>query len=357
MDQITDAMGMIEHLNCPAFCVREGIITNANEAAMGRMIEPGKPITDYLKTGMDEYQDFTDGCLYLTLEICGQNFGFSVIRKQGFDLFQLEQDTENPELQVLALAARELREPLARVMISANQLCAKTDPAAGEHAARLNRGLYQMLRLISNMSDANRYASEAQIPMEVKNIPALLEEIFSKVTSLVDHAGIRLEYTGISEPIYGLVHGDMLERAILNIISNAMKFTPAGGLIQANLRQAHNKLYLSILDSGTGIQQSLRSDIFSRYNRNAGVEDGLFGIGLGFVLIRSAAVRHGGTVLVDQPNESGTRITMTLAIHPGTGKEVRSLMKGPDYAGERDHGLLEFSDVLGPELYDPRNTI
>ena len=91
MDQITDAMGMIEHLNTPAFCVRQGIITNVNEAAKGRTIEPETPITDYLKTGMDEYRDFAGGCLYLTLEICGQNLGFSVVRKQNFDLFQLEQ--------------------------------------------------------------------------------------------------------------------------------------------------------------------------------------------------------------------------------------------------------------------------
>ena len=361
MDQITDAMGMIEHLNCPAFCVREGIITNANEAAMGRMIEPGKPITDYLKAGMEEYRNFNDGCLYLSLEICGQNLGFSVIRKQGFDLFQLEQDTVNQELQVLALAARELREPLARIMISANQLFpetnSETDPAAAAQAARLNRGLYQMLRLISNMSDANRYASETDIPMEVKNISALLDEVFAKAAVLVDQAGIRLEYAGISEPIYTLVHADMLERAVLNIISNALKFTPKGGRIQASLQKQGSKLYLSILDNGTGIQQSLRGNIFSRYNRDAGVEDGLFGIGLGFVLIRSTAIRHGGTVLVDQPEGSGTRITITLAIRPGTGKEVRSPMRGPDYASERDHGLLELSDVLGPELYDPRNTI
>ena len=357
MDQITDAMGMIEHLNTPAFCVRQGIITNVNEAAKGRTIEPETPITDYLKTGMDEYRDFAGGCLYLTLEICGQNLGFSVVRKQDFDLFQLEQDTENPELQVLALAARELREPLARVMISANQLYPETDPAASEHTARLNRGLYQMLRLISNMSDAGRYASETQIPMEVKNIPALVEEIFSKVATLVDHAGVRLEYSGISEPVYSLVHADMLERAVLNIISNALKFTPAGGFIKADLRQAQNKFYLSILDSGTGIQQSVRSNLFSRYNRDAGFEDSLFGIGLGFVLIRSVAVRHGGTVLVDHPGETGTRITMTLDIRPGTGTEVRSGLKRPDYASERDHGLLELSDVLGAELYDPRNTI
>ena len=358
MDYITDAMEMVEHLKSPAFCVREGIITNVNSAAASRMIDPGTPISDFLKTGIEEYRDFAEGCLYLTLNICGQTLGFSVTRKHGFDLFQLEQDTADLELQALALAARELREPLASIMISTEQLipnaASETNPAAAAQVARINRGLFQMLRLISNMSDANRYATDNSVSMEVKNIPALLEEVFSKAASLVSHSGIRLEYTGIAEPVYGLVNSEMLERAVLNILSNALKFTPQDGHIQATLQQKNNKLYLSILDNGIGIQQSLRSSIFSRYTREAALEDGRFGIGLGFVMIRSAAARHGGTVLVDHPQETGTRITMTLAIRPGSGKEVRSPILKVDYAGERDHGLVELSDVLSSDLYDPR---
>jgi len=359
MDQITDAMEMVEHLKNPAFCVRDGIITNVNAAAASRMIESGAPISGLLKTGIEEYRDFAEGCLYLTLEICGEPLGFSVTRKHGFDLFQLEQDTADQELQALALAARELREPLASIMISTEQLipntASKTDPAAAAQIARINRGLFQMLRLISNMSDANRYATDSSVPMEIKNIPALLEEVFSKAAALVEHSGVRLEYTGIPDPIYGLVNSEMLERAVLNILSNALKFTPQGGRIQAVLQQKNNKLYLSILDNGIGIHQSLRSNIFSRYTREAAVEDGRFGIGLGFVMIRSAAARHGGTVLVDHPQETGTRITITLAIRSGSGKEIRSPILKVDYAGERDHGLIELSDVLSSDLYDPRN--
>lgn len=360
MDHITDAMEMVEHLKNPAFCVREGIITNVNDAAASRMIEPGTPISELVKIGQEEYRDFSEGCLYLTLEICGQALGFSVTRKRDFDLFQLEQDALDSELQALALAARELREPLASIMISTEQLfpnaASETFPAAAPQVARINRGLFQMLRLISNMSDANRYATDSTVPMEIQNIPALLEEVFSKAGTLVEHSGIRLGYTGIQQAIYGLVNGELLERAVLNIISNALKFTPQGGHIRASLQHRNNKLYLSILDDGIGIQQSLRGSLFSRYTREAAVEDGRFGIGLGFVMIRSAAARHGGTVLVDHPQETGTRITMTLAIRPGSGKEVRSPMLKVDYAGERDHGLLELSDVLSSDLYDPRAT-
>lgn len=355
MNQITDAMEMVEHLRHPAFCVREGIIVKVNAAATGRMIEPDTPISKLLKTGVEEYREFSGGCLYLTLNVCDQELGFSVSRKNGFDLFHLEQDAENYELQAMALAARELREPLASIMITTDHLFPAdgTDPGTDAQIARINRGLFQMLRLISNMSDAGRYAISGSVAMEVKNVSAFLDEVLAKAAVLVEKSGVSLEYSGITEPIYTLVNGELLERAVLNILSNALKFTPQGGIIQAKLLRRGGKLYLSILDNGSGIAESARSNLFSRYTREPGVEDGRFGIGLGFVMIRSAAQQHGGTVLVDHPQETGTRVTMTLSIRPGSADQVRSPILKVDYAGERDHGLLELSDVLSSDFYNP----
>ena len=354
MNQITDAMEMVSHLSHPAFCVRDGVIVHVNPAAAGRMIEPDTAVSQLVKTGAEEYAEFSEGCLYLTLNICGQELGFSVNRKNGFDLFQLIQDTDHKVFQALALAARELREPLASIMISADHIIPEDckDPEINEQAARVNHGLFELLRIISNMSDVDRYATDPA-SMEVKNIPAFLEEVFNKTAVLVEHAGVQLTYTGINEAIYGLMNAEMLERAVLNTVSNAMKFMPQGGTIQAKLSRRGQKLYLSILDSGSGIPESARSDLFSRYAREPGVEDGRFGVGLGMVLIRSTAHHHGGTVLVDQPAQQGTRVTITLAIRPGSSDYVRSPILRVDYAGERDHGLLELSDVLPATLYNP----
>lgn len=356
MDHITDTMEMVEHLRQPAFCVRDGIIVKVNAAAASRMIEPGTAISELLKTGAEEYQDFSSGCLYLSVHLCGQELGFSVSRKNGFDLFHLEQDAQNYELQAMALAARELREPLASIMITADQLFPTQENATPEsdaQIARINRGLFQMLRLISNMSDASRYADGGGVTMEVKNICGLLDEIFSKAAALVERSGVHLEYSGIPEAIYGLVNSELLERAVLNAVSNAIKFTPQNGRIQAKLLRRGSKLYLSICDNGSGIPENLRSSLFSRYTREPGMEDGRYGIGLGFVMIRSAAAQHGGTVLVDHPENCGTRITITLSIRPGAADHVRSPILKVDYAGERDHGLLELSDVLPADLYEP----
>ena len=356
MDQITDAMEMVDLLHQPAFCVSDGIIKKVNIAAGQRMIEAGASVAGLIKHGLEEYRGFSGGCLFLTLQICGTDLGFSVVRKKGFDLFRLEQDTENYELQAMALAARELREPLASIMISADHLLPAAvdpnNPTSSEQLARINRGLFQILRLISNMSDADRYASATAVSMEIHNISALLDEVFLKVSALVEKAGLHLEYTGIPDSIYCQVNPELLERAVLNVISNAVKFTPAGGSIQAKLTRRGKKLYLSIQDNGTGIPEELRSTLFSRHTREPGLEDGRYGIGLGLVIIRSAAAQHGGTVLIDHPQDCGTRVTLSLTVSSGSGTSLRSPLLKVDYAGERDHGLLELSDVLPAELYN-----
>lgn len=359
MEQFTDALGMLDLMARPAFCVKDGTIIKVNFSAAGLMIGSGTPVADLLQTGQEEYAAFSGGCLYLNLSVSGHCLGASVTRMAGFDVFCLEQDADNAELQAMALAARELREPLSSVMITAERLFPVSgldeDPKTREQVGRINRGLFQMLRVISNMSDAGRYCTDTSNRQEIRDICSVLEEAFTKAAALVEHTGITLRYEGYPEPIYSLTDIEKLERAVFNIISNAIKFTPKDGTIEAKLTRRNNKLYLSVQDSGCGIAEDLRSNVFSRYTRQPGIEDGRFGIGLGMVLIRAAAALHGGAVLIDQPTGSGTRITMSLSIRRDTRGQLRSPMLTMDYAGERDHGLIELSDTLPASLYDPAN--
>jgi len=356
MERNTDAMQMLDLMVQPGFCVQNRMIVKANQPALSHMVTEGTDVYQILLTGKEEYAAFSDGCLFLTLMLGEHPFGASVSRIGEFDVFILEQEEDQSELQAMALAARELREPLTSVMTTADRLfpmrALQDDPATREQVARINRGLLQMLRVISNMSDASRYSTGIGTRQETREICGLLEEIFARAGELVSHGGITLSFRNFSGSIYSLVDAEKLERAVLNIISNAMKFTPKGGTIEASLTRRENMLYLQIQDNGQGIPENLRGSLHSRYLRQPAIEDGRFGIGLGMVLIRSAAAHHGGTVLIDQPEGSGTRITMTLAIRQNTNTMVRSNILRVDYAGDRDHALMELADCLPAELYD-----
>lgn len=357
MDHITDAMEMVDHLDHPAFCVRDGIIIKVNPAGAAQMIEPGTAVSDILQTGQEEYSEFRSGCLYLTLCLCGEPTGASVTAKNGFHLFILEPESEQSELRTLALAARELRDPLSGIMFATDRLLPgilQENEENRELIAGINRALFQLHRLVNNMSDASHFCIDSGARQEVRDIRGIVCETVTKAQNLAEATGIHMTFDAYPEPVFGLVDEAKLERAILNIISNAVKFTPGGGTVHVSLSRRNNKLYLRIQDSGCGIAEPLRGSIFSRYTRELGLEDGRHGVGLGMVIIRSTAALHGGTVLVDHPGEAGTRITMTIAIRESSGNALRSPVLKVDYAGERDHGLLELADVLPTSLYDPK---
>lgn len=346
---------MLDLISEPAFSVENGLICQVNRGAQAYLLEPGMPIESLIAAGAEEYAQLDNGSLYLAMKLGNTAVGVSVVRMEGRDYFILEQDTEHAQLQAMALAARELRRPLASVMTLTDRLFPvsnpEADPAMQEQIARINRGLFQMLRTVSNMSDAYRYALEERSRDEGVNIPAFLEEIFAGAAALVAHNKITLQYSSKLSNLYGCIDRELMERAVNNLISNAVKFTPAGGTVNADLTCRGNTLYLSVTDSGSGIPNGIQANLYSSFRRGPGLEDTRHGIGLGMVMVRSAALHHGGTVLMQQRKEGGTRITLSIPLRQNSETVVRSTVMQIDYAGERNHQLIELADVLPYTLY------
>ncbi|MBE6916888.1 MAG: HAMP domain-containing histidine kinase [Ruminococcaceae bacterium] len=355
MGQNESTAQLINFMLQPSFTVKDGVIDAVNEAARSYTLEAGQSVSDMLVTGKTEYRELTTGCLYLTLSVQGVLCGASVRRMEEFDLFTLEQESDEAELQGMALAAQELRAPLSGVMAIADQLFPVTDegsdPATADQIARINRGLFQMLRIVSNMSDVYRYCQQTEQRYVTVELTSFLQEIFDKVRDMLSLTSITLTFENLERPIHTLIEPEKLERAIHNIVSNAVKFSAKGSPVHAKLTCRGTMLYLSVCDSGEGIHPEVQGTIHSRFRRMPGLEDRRFGIGLGMVMIRSAAAAHGGTVLIDHPEDCGTRLTMTIAIRQNAESIVRSNVLRVDYAGERDHLLLELSEVLPAELY------
>lgn len=354
MEEQKDTRGMLEMMMQPAFCVKNCIITLVNQAARQLLIEPQTSVIPLLGDDAEEYESFDGHCLCLTLTLCEIPQQTSVIRMKDFDLFIIDQEMEQAELRAMALTAMNLREPLSGIMTVTEQLFPQIknsdDPVTQVQISQINRRLSQLHRMVCNMTDAIQYASDTPARMSCQDVCAVVEEIFDHAEVLLEKSGYQLRYSGPREPIYSMICAERLERAVYNILSNSMKHAEKGSLIEATLTRRNNKLYLSIRDNGSGIPSEILGNLYRRFQRNPGIGDHSNGLGLGLVLVRGAAAAHGGTVLIDQPNGIGNRITMSLTIRR-QGNSVRSNIFSIDYAGERDHGLLELSDVLPAELY------
>ncbi len=359
MENTEERLAMLNTIPEPAFLVQDGKIIALNEPACQRQLKVGDDVVPMLATGQEEYENYHGGSLYLTMNICGTNQSVCISPAGENQLFLLEQEQDAAELQSMALIAKTMRTPLSNVMSVADGLFPMRsldgDPITQEQIAKINKGLYQMLRIVCNMSDAYRYATEQAPRTELRDIARLIQEQFTESTHLIETSGIKVHYTGPKEAVYGIVDAEKLERAVANILSNAVKFTPVNGSVHAMLTRKGKMLYLTVQDSGSGVASHMKGNIYTSYRRQPGIEDPRFGLGLGMVLIRQAAAAHGGTVLMEHGVDFGLRLTMTLAICQPTDTNVRSPMILMDYVGDRDHRLVELSDVLPYTLYNPDN--
>lgn len=356
MQKINDSPELLEHLMCPAFMVKDGIILHTNQSALDRQIQLNTPVGDLISIGKEEYAQFTHGRLCLTLCICDVSCQASITQADGFHLFCLESSYENPEFRAYALAAQHLREALSSAMSSAEILlpspALQEDPEMHQQAAQLNRSLHQLLRTVCNMSDAALYHSFQSCNMQTRDAAAFFEEILEKTSALAEQAKRTLLCKCPSQSIHCLIDEEKLERALLNLISNAIKYTPEGGTIEASLRSSGSRLYFTIQGSGDGLPSKESHDVFSRFLREPGIEDGRNGIGLGMSIVRSVAAIHGGTVLMEQPADAGLRFTMTIVNRPPDSTQLHSISQLLiDYAGGWDHALLELSDALPDSVY------
>lgn len=351
MEEQKDIFALLDMMIQPVFCVKENTIIRVNAAARQLLLAEGDSILPLLQENAEEYAAFSGGCLYLSLNIAGQRCGATVRQMNGTDVFELDVSGDNGALRAMALAAAALRKPLSGALAeTASLLDTQEDPDTLQQLSLLNRNLFQILRLLGNMSDAEYVSAHCQ--METLDVASVFREIFEKAQTLTEKAGIHLSYDGLDEPVYCLADQALLERAVLNILSNAAKFTPKGGRITVSLTRRGQMLRLSFQDSGSGIAQDVMGSLFQRYLRQPGIEDSRFGLGLGIRMVHSAAAHHGGTLLITQSDDGGTRVVLSIAVRQKAPGQLSSPIFRIDYTGGFDHTLVEFSESLPAELFD-----
>ncbi len=348
MDQSKAFPSSPESMLHPAFYVKDGIVTEVNEAAANRQIAVGTEIRSIIKHGLAEYNAYTDGRLDLTLCINGYTCNAYVITCDDKQLFCMDSAYVQPELRAFSLAAMHLREPLTNAMICANALLPDAD-ADKENLAQINRSLYQMLRILGNMSDAAQYSKHSP-SLQHCDMVAIFREVLEKVEALLSKGGKTLHYQIPEQAIHTACDATMVERAILNLISNAAGFSQDGA-ISAQLHCENQYFRFTVINKSSA-DKSKSKNLFARYLREPQIEDGRNGIGLGLPLVRSVAAAHNGTVLMQYTDSGEFRITMTLAVQQPDSPILRSPTRLPiDDTGGWDRCLLELSGILSADLY------
>ena len=177
-----------------------------------------------------------------------------------------------------------------------------------------------LLRIIDDLLDVSR-AIRGQLRLDVRPISLfpVIQAAVDAVRPAASARDIRLRTTIDSDA--GLVPGDpsRLQQVVWNLLTNAIKFTPAGGRVHVRLERSGAAVLVSVSDSGPGIAPEFLPHVFERFRQaDASSTRAQGGLGLGLDIVRHLVELHGGAVKVESPGEmQGATFTVTLPLHEG----------------------------------------
>jgi signal transduction histidine kinase len=214
--------------------------------------------------------------------------------------------------------SHELRTPLTLLLAPLQTLIQERRSALEPEMRQLlpimqSNGM-RLLKLINDLLDLVRLESgKMEVKRERVAIEAFLFGLANAVRKSAEDRGVRLEV--ISDPAIStvLTDSDKLERILLNLLFNALKFTPAGGKVEVKAKRENGELVLEVSDTGTGISEEQLPFIFDRFwQADTSSQRKYGGVGIGLALVKELVEIQDGKVTVTSTVGKGTEFTVRL---------------------------------------------
>jgi signal transduction histidine kinase len=228
---------------------------------------------------------------------------------------QVEQ-TVSTLREFVADAAHELHTPLTA--LQANIELAREERNSSDRTRYLARALEQSQRLeglVQSLLDLSRIeAAESKSTFEAVNLVQMGREIGEQFASQTEQADRAFSMNISDEVLLVLGNESQLRQVTLNLLENALKFTPQNGLISLTLEQAGGKAQLTIRDTGIGIPPEDLPHLFERFHRGRNASE-YAGNGLGLAIVKAIVTQHGGDVVIESQPRQGTQVIVTLPVY------------------------------------------
>ena len=213
-------------------------------------------------------------------------------------------------------ASHEFRTPLTLMLGPLEEMLRRGGPTlavAREELELVHRNGIRLLKLVNTLLEFSRIeAGRVQAVYEPSDLSSITEDIASAFRSTIERAGLKyiVDCQRLDEPAY--VDRDMWEKIVLNLVSNAFKFTFAGS-ITFRLIRAGDRIELSVSDTGVGIPEHELPRIFERFHRVEGVRGRTHeGTGIGLALVQELVKLHGGFIRVESAMEKGSTFVVSI---------------------------------------------
>ena len=269
---------------------------------------------------------------------------------------QMEKEQEKRlnamNMSFFANIAHEFRTPLTMIAGPVGQLAKSTSLDSEERSllSIAQRSIQRMFKLVNQLMDFNKLENDTlRLSVEQIDVVDAMNNICDTFEFNMKEKGITLNRFGMKDSLTAWTDGDKLEKIISNLLSNALKFTPRGGHIDVTLDTTDEKVKITIADTGKGIPEEQKENIFKRYyqldNQTKGIINWGTGIGL-YYSRRLAELHHGSLTAGNRTEGTGAVFTLVYPMNEQayTDKERRPL----EGDGVADYRIVDTPHPITP---------
>jgi signal transduction histidine kinase len=237
-------------------------------------------------------------------------------------------EADELKTQFFANVSHELRTPLSLILGPLERLSSAegTSAESRRELEVIERNARLLLRHVNTLLDASKLEAGAMRPVYAEvDLAALVRLGAANFDGLARERGITF-HVEAPGPLPAQADAEKLERVLLNLLSNAFKFTPAGGRVRCALEGKDGSVRLVVEDTGPGVPVDMREAIFERFRQaEAGPTRQFGGTGLGLAIARDFVSLHGGTLHAEEAPGGGARFVAELPLQAPEGTAVRAV--------------------------------
>ena len=230
------------------------------------------------------------------------------------------------KLQFFTNVSHEVRTPLTLILAPLDRLIVslRESPYASD-LGLIQKNANRLLRVINQILDFRKVeGKQEKLAVREIDLVPFVGEIKSYFDSMASVRAISYTFTSSIKQCTLWIDPDLLEKVFFNLLSNAFKFTPEGGSVRIELTEEGDRVFIRVIDTGSGIQPANLPHLFDRFY----TEDRSMGTGIGLHLVKEYIHMHGGEIRVE--SEPGQRTTFTVCLRKGKAHfEDSDLMETP----------------------------